>query len=83
MPPLMSVEGPFASIPPFPSYVRLSSKTGCKSGHYTRAAKHPDFAERVLRNIGPLDLLRLDVGGPDHLGPFLGIFGNELTEVDG
>jgi hypothetical protein len=25
--------------------------------------------------------LRLDVGVPDHLGPFLGLVGNELCEV--
>jgi hypothetical protein len=26
-------------------------------------------------------LLRLDVGRPDHLAPFVGVFGNELCEV--
>ena len=29
------------------------------------------------------DLLRLDVGRPDHLGPFLGFVGDELAEVGG
>src|SRR5262249_46714520 len=28
-------------------------------------------------------LLRLDVGGPDHLAPLLGLVGDELAEVGG
>ena len=31
----------------------------------------------------PSDLFRLDVGGPDHLAPFLGFVGDELAEVGG
>src|SRR5262252_3445376 len=40
----------------------------------------PRFAERVLRNIRPgsRGSLRLDVGRPDHLAPFLGFVGDEL-----
>ena len=32
---------------------------------------------------GRADSLRLDVGRPDHLAPFLGIVGDELAEVGG
>src|SRR5262245_36202336 len=28
-------------------------------------------------------LFRLDISGPDHLGPLLGFFGDELSEVGG
>jgi hypothetical protein len=30
-----------------------------------------------------IGLLRLDVGGPDHLGPLLGISDDELAELGG
>ena len=30
-----------------------------------------------------ISLLRLDVGGPDHLAPFLSLVGDELGEVGG
>src|SRR5262245_17024949 len=44
---------------------------------------HQPFAERTLRNIWPRSRrsLRLDVRRTDHLGPLLGIFGDELAEV--
>jgi hypothetical protein len=36
-----------------------------------------DFAERALWNIDSGSAsLRLDVGGPDHLAPLLGFFGD-------
>jgi len=42
----------------------------------------PPFAQRALWNIGPLQFsLRLDVGVPDHLAPFLGLVGDELAKV--
>ena len=43
-----------------------------------------DFAERALRNIGPVAVsLRLDVGIPDHLAPLLGVVDNELAKLGG
>jgi len=44
------------------------------------------FAEREMWNIScgvraRLVSLRLDVGSPDHLGPFLGFVGDELTKI--
>src|SRR5262249_30050844 len=33
------------------------------------------------RSSAEASSLRLDVGGPDHLVPFLGLFGDELAEV--
>src|SRR6516162_10073766 len=36
----------------------------------------------ALWNIGPVAVsLRLDVGGADHLAPFLGFFGDQLAEL--
>src|SRR5262249_42377434 len=45
-----------------------------------------DFAERDLWKVFPISSaetssLRLDVGGPDHLAPFLGFFGDQLAEL--
>src|SRR5262245_44069630 len=40
-----------------------------------------DFAEREVMEYRPDRLLRLDVGGPDHLAPLLGFVGDELAEV--
>src|SRR5215469_9287699 len=46
-----------------------------------RALKNTrDFAERSLWNIGPLALIRLDVGIPDHLAPLLGVVDDELAK---
>ena len=42
--------------------------------------------QRDLWNIDPTAdraSLRLDVGGPDHLAPFLGFVGDELAEIGG
>src|SRR5262245_42497799 len=41
------------------------------------------FADRTLRNISPGSCrsLGLDVGGPDHLAPFLGFRGDEAAKV--
>jgi hypothetical protein len=43
----------------------------------------PPFAQRTLRNIWPgsSGSLGLDVGGPDHLGPFLGFVDDQLAEL--
>src|SRR5215831_1400564 len=35
------------------------------------------------RSGGRTALLRIDVGRPDHLAPFLGLVGDELAEVHG
>src|SRR5262249_29723535 len=46
---------------------------------------HPTFAERDVMECGltkPASL-RLDVEGPDHLAPLVGLFADELTEVGG
>ena len=34
------------------------------------------FAERALRNVGPCKSVRLDIGRPDDLSPFLGLVGD-------
>src|SRR5262245_48778096 len=46
--------------------------------------RHPPFAERPLRNIspGPHGSLRLDARELDHLGPLLGLVGDQLAKVD-
>jgi hypothetical protein len=38
-------------------------------------------AVRDLWNFPRVPSLRLDVGGPDHLGPLFGVVGDELAEV--
>ena len=45
----------------------------------------PRFAERVLRNIRPgsRGSLRLDVGGPEHLGPVLNVVRDEFPQFGG
>ena len=51
---------------------------------HKEAARVDGFAERNLWNICPVDrLLRLDVGGTDHLGPFFSFDNYELTKFDG
>src|SRR5262245_66550265 len=52
---------------------------------FTRSPRRPLFAERALRNIWPRSRrsLRLDVGRPDHLAPFLGFVGDEFPEFSG
>src|SRR5262245_30642530 len=49
------------------------------------AARRPAraFAYRALRNIGSGSAASvwLDVRGPDHLGPFVGLIGDEPAEV--
>jgi hypothetical protein len=47
---------------------------------FTALRRQGLIAERTLWNAS-LGLLRLDVGGPDHLGPLLGFVGDELAEV--
>jgi hypothetical protein len=43
----------------------------------------PAFAERNVMECRRDDdrLFRLDVGGPDHLGPLLGFVGNQLSKL--
>src|SRR5262249_23367419 len=36
-----------------------------------------------ISSAADAELLSLDVGSPDHLGPFLNLFGDELAEVSG
>src|SRR5262245_55987767 len=45
----------------------------------------PTFAERDVMEywIGTAASVGLDVGRPDHLGPLLGLFGDELAEIGG
>src|SRR5262245_49140888 len=53
---------------------------------YLTDSSHRDaFAERALRNIGAgaCGSLWLDVGGADHLGPFLSLFGHKLCKFCG
>src|SRR5262249_52004957 len=52
---------------------------------FRRKPNARDFAERALRNISPgsRGSVRLDVEGPDDLGPFLGFVGDELAKVGG
>src|SRR5215475_10139960 len=45
-----------------------------------RLSSTRNFAERDLWNASR-GSLHLDVGGPDHLAPFLGFLGDELAEV--
>jgi len=40
----------------------------------------PESDNGSHRTLGPL-LLRLDVGGPDHLAPLLGFVDDELAEI--
>src|SRR5262245_19371799 len=54
-----------------------------RSGHSRPCYPINEFAERALRNVGSGLSFRLDVGRPDHLGPLLGLFGDELGEVGG
>src|SRR5262245_34321467 len=47
----------------------------------------PRFAKRNViessfRSSAETSSLRLDVGGPDHLAPFLGVVGDELAELE-
>jgi hypothetical protein len=46
---------------------------------------HPPFAEREVMECGLTEptSLRLDVRRLDHLAPFLGLVGDELTEIGG
>ncbi len=43
----------------------------------------PRFGKRASAHHWPARSLRLDVGRPDHLAPFLGFCGDELAEVCG
>jgi len=44
----------------------------------------PRFAERnVMSSSAETLSLRLDVGGPDYLAPFLGFLGDKLAKVGG
>jgi hypothetical protein len=47
----------------------------------TNAIPRSGLVQRNLWNIGPLFLIRLDVGRPDHLGPLLGFRRNEFPEI--
>src|SRR5262245_41029172 len=48
----------------------------------TSSARHPVGGSRTgFMFIGRGTSLRFDVGSPDHLGPLLGIVGDELAEV--
>src|SRR5215510_10829069 len=48
---------------------------------YLSPRRHPAFAERGLWNVCARDqLLRLDVGRPDHLSPLLGFLSHQLSE---
>src|SRR5262245_61047572 len=53
-------------------------------GAFFRRTSAPRFAERALWNIDSGSAsVRLDVEGPDDLGPFLGFVGDELAKVGG
>src|SRR5262245_50873634 len=64
-----------------PAWSGFDSRNSTDRGNGLRAPLR--FAERQLWNIRPASgatLLRLDVGGPDHLGPFFGFAGDELAQ---
>ena len=51
----------------------------------THSGHRNAFAERELRNVGRqwIGLIRLEAGELDHLGPLLGLLGDDLGEVGG
>src|SRR6516164_9835515 len=54
----------------------------CPIAAVSNRSKARHFAVRALRNIGSeLLSLRLDVGRPHHLAPFLGFVGDKLAEL--
>src|SRR5215831_19038672 len=62
-----------------------SDLTHCSKYNRYLITSSPLFAERDVMECGltkPASL-RLDVEGPDHLAPLVGLFGEELTEVGG
>ena len=59
------------------------SKTASSFDQVVHADEHQPLAERNLWNARGVRLLRLNVGCSDHLGPLLGIVGNELAKFSG
>src|SRR5262245_856910 len=56
--------------------MRTSSSDPCRFRRTKRYGKSS-------RSSAETSSLRLDVGGPDHLAPFLGFLGDQLAELDG
>src|SRR5215831_18385489 len=55
----------------------------CPTSTMLMALQKPHRYGKSSRSSAETSSLRLDVGRPDHLGPFLGLLGDELAEVGG
>jgi hypothetical protein len=64
-----------------------SSAAGTASGgrHFAVCRRLAGFANGIygMSAASGAALLGLDVGGPDHLGPFVGFINDELAEIGG
>src|SRR3954452_12732192 len=63
------------------------TRLALRRSHPTVLVRVDGFRQRSLWKVFPISSaetssLRLDVGGPDHLAPFLGFFGDQLAELN-
>src|SRR5262245_55120367 len=65
---------------PFGVFVQALRNTSFRLRHQQPAIRRTLW--KSSRSSAETSSLRLDVGGPDHLAPFLGFLGDQLAELD-